>query len=157
ASSTPAAVAAPAPTATAVTATPAATAAVLPGLGLVNHEAAAAGLLAGQGLDGGLGLLVGAHLDEAAAPRPARLAVPDDLGRLHRAVGLEHPLQLAAVHVEGQVAHVQLLAHLGLRGKGAGRPPGPCLDRTASGRRVNAGRVEDTRSTRRWRTGSSRR
>src|SRR4051794_36068532 len=68
----------------------AAPAAVLTGLGLVDRQRAAVHLLAVHGLDGGLGFLVGAHLDEAEPLGAAGVAVHDDLRRLHRAVRLEH-------------------------------------------------------------------
>src|SRR5262245_65061224 len=111
--------AAPAPAPAAVAASPAApavtptaaAAAVLAGLGLVDGQLAAVYLLAAEGRDGRLGLLVGAHLHEPEAFGPARVPVHDDLGRLHRAVRLEHLLQVAVGHAVGQVAYVHLSAH----------------------------------------------
>src|SRR5689334_23487100 len=103
----PAAGAAPAAAVPAAPAAPAA--AVLARPGIVDGEAAAADHLAVEGGDGGLGLLVAAHLDEAEPLRPARVTVHDDLRRLHRAVRREHLLQRAVGHVVGQVADVQLL------------------------------------------------
>src|SRR5262245_28680012 len=96
ATTTAAAVAAATTTAAAVAAAAAATAAaaVLLGAGLVDGQVAAADLRAGQRGDGGLGLLVAAHLDEAEALRAAGVTVHDHLGRLHRAVGGEHLLQV---------------------------------------------------------------
>src|SRR5262249_30884964 len=93
------------------TAAAAATAAVFARLGFVDGQRAAVNFLAVHGLDGCLGLLVGAHLDEAEPLGAAGVAVHDDLGRLHRAVRLEHRLQVAVADAVGQVAHVQLLAH----------------------------------------------
>ena len=86
-----------------------------PGTGFVDGEAATIDLLAVEGGDGGLGLLVAAHLDEAEALGPPRVPVHDDLRRLDGAVLIEHLLQIAVGHRVGQVAHVQLLAHLGLQ------------------------------------------
>src|SRR5205085_967578 len=91
-----AAVAATATAAAAVAAaprTPTAAAAVLPGLGLVDGQGPAADDLAVEGGDGGLGLLVAAHLHEAEPLGPAGLAIHDHLGRLHGAVGSEQLLQ----------------------------------------------------------------
>src|SRR5688572_2519824 len=77
-------------TAAAAEAAPAAAAAaVLAGPGLVDGQGPAVGLLAVEGGDGRLRLLVGLHLHEAEALGAAGVAVHDDLGRLHRAVGLE--------------------------------------------------------------------
>src|SRR5205823_5203852 len=112
-------------TATAVTAAPptaaaaeAAAAAAGPapaafGLGarLVDGEGAAAGVLAVQGGDGGLGLLVGLHLHEAEALGAAGVPVHDDLGRLHGAVRLEHLGEVPVGHPVTQVADVQFLTH----------------------------------------------
>src|SRR5437763_924383 len=53
------------------------------GPGLVDGQGASVGLLPVQGRHRGPGLVVVAHLHEAEAFRPARLAVRDDLGRLH--------------------------------------------------------------------------
>src|SRR5437016_2370017 len=85
------------PAAAAVTAlaAPAAAAPVLAGLGLVDRQGTAPHLLAAQGGDGGLGLLVTAHLHEAEPLGAAGVPVHDDLGRLHRAVLPEHLLQHA--------------------------------------------------------------
>src|SRR5262249_27414518 len=74
----------------------AAAAAILARLGLVDGELAAVHLLAAQGGDGGLGLLVGAHLHEAEALGAVRVPVHDHLRRLHGAEGREHLLQVAA-------------------------------------------------------------
>src|SRR4051794_20667560 len=84
-----------------------------------EREVAAAHRLAAEAGEGGPGLLVGAHLDEAVAFRAAGVAVQDDLGRPDGAERLEHPPQLAVPGVVGQVADVQLLAHQGPHG----RPP----------------------------------
>src|SRR5438128_10139732 len=107
-------VTAAATTATAVAAAAAAATAAAFGLGpgLVNGQGAAAFLLAVQGRDGGLGLLVGLHLHEAEALGAARVAVSDDLRRLHGAVRLEHLGEVGVGHPVAQVADVQLLTHL---------------------------------------------
>src|SRR5205085_9470765 len=91
---------------------PAASAAFGLGPGLVHGQAAAAHFRAVEGGDGGLGLLVAAHLDETEPLGPPRVTVHDHLRRLHRAVGLEELAQLAFSHAGAQVAHVQLLTHL---------------------------------------------
>ena len=83
------AAAAPAAATTAAVATAAAAAtarAVFAGLGLVDGQGAAVVLLAVEGGDGGLGLVVAAHLDEAEALAPAGVAVLDDFGALDGAV-----------------------------------------------------------------------
>src|SRR4051794_5349327 len=103
--------------ATAAVASASAAAPVLPGLGLVDGQAAAPHLLAAESRDGGLGLRVAAHLHEAEPLGAAGVPVHDDLGRLHRAVLREHLLQHAVGGVIGEVPDVQLLAHLGLREK----------------------------------------
>src|SRR5207248_4108812 len=98
----------------AAVAAPAAAAAAAPvglGPGLVDRQGPPLDLLAVQRGDGGLGLLVGGHLDEAEPLGPARVAVDDHLRRLHTAVRPEHLLQITVADAVGQVAHVQLLAH----------------------------------------------
>src|SRR5690242_4201519 len=60
-----------------------------PGLGLVDRQRPPARVLAVEGLDGGLGLLVAAHLHEAEASRLAGLPIRDHLCRLNGAVGRE--------------------------------------------------------------------
>src|SRR5438105_2271519 len=95
-----AAATAPAATAAIATAT-AATAAVLFGLGLIDRRGAAVHLFAVHRGDGGLRLLVAAHLDEAEALGPARVAVHDDLRRLDRAVRREHLFQRTVGHAVG--------------------------------------------------------
>src|SRR5262245_44517444 len=72
------------PATTPIAAAPAA-APVLPGLGLVHGQGPAVDLLAAQAGDGRLGLLVGAHLDEAEPLGAACVPVRDHLCRLHRA------------------------------------------------------------------------
>src|SRR5262245_8957015 len=106
AAATPAAVAA-----AAAAARLAAAAAVGLGPGLVDRQLAAARLLAVQGGDGRLGLLVRLHLDEPEPLGPAGVPVHDHLGRLDRAVGGEHLLQVAVGHVVVEVPDVQLLTH----------------------------------------------
>src|SRR5262249_50829715 len=97
-------------TAAAVTA-PAPTPAVFPRPGLVDGEGAAARLLAVQGGDGRLGLLVRLHFDEAEALGAACVPVHDDLGGFDRTVRLEHRRQVGVGYPIGQVAHIQFLTH----------------------------------------------
>src|SRR5262249_46472403 len=53
----------------------------------------------------------------------ARVTVHDDLCGLHRAVRSEHLLQRLVGHTIGQIADVQLLAHLGLHRRKPGARP----------------------------------
>src|SRR5262249_44137348 len=72
------------PTPVATASTPLATASTpsfAPGSGLVDREAAAVHVLAVEGLDGRLGLLIAAHLHEAKPLGAAGVAVHDDLCR----------------------------------------------------------------------------
>src|SRR2546430_8409197 len=55
--------------------------ALFAGLGLVYGEGAAVFFLAVEGGDGGLGLLIAAHLNETEALGAAGVAVGDDVGR----------------------------------------------------------------------------
>src|SRR5687767_6895675 len=99
-----AATAAVAAAATAAAAAPAAAAAAAPaaallaGLGDVHGEGPAVVLLAVQRRDGGLRLLVTAHLHETEPLAPAGVAVLDDLGALDGAVGGKHLLEVRAGH-----------------------------------------------------------
>src|SRR5579885_349769 len=132
-------VAAAAAAAAAVAAAAAAAAALGLGPGLVDGQGAAARLLAVQGGDGRLGLLVVLHLHEAEALGAARVAVHDHLGGLHRAVGLEQGGEFRVGHPVAQVADVQLLTHLRTPEKGpltrrGGVRPGNETD-TRAGRR----------------------
>src|SRR5207302_1804634 len=82
-----AAATATAATAAAAVATAAATtAAIFAGLGLVDGKITAVVLLAVEGRDRGLGLLIGAHLDETETLAAAGVPVADHLSALHRAV-----------------------------------------------------------------------
>src|SRR6516164_2898083 len=110
------AAAAPATAVAASTATRAtsATATVLAWLGLVDGDAAAIDLFAVHCRDGGLGLLVGFHFHEAEPFGPTGVAVHDDLGRLDCAIRREHLFERAVRYAVGQVANVQLPAHVGL-------------------------------------------
>src|SRR5262249_21445825 len=81
--------------------------------GLVDGQASAVYFLAVQRRNRRLGLLVGLHLDEAEPLGAAGVAVHDDLRGLHGAVCLEQLFQGAVRNPVGQVAHVQLLAHVG--------------------------------------------
>src|SRR5947209_1841442 len=80
----------PAAATTAAEAAPASSSAVLARLGLVDGEVAALDLLAVQGGDCGLGLLVAAHLHKPKPLGPAGVPVHDDLRRLHGPVRREH-------------------------------------------------------------------
>src|SRR5262249_47469572 len=95
------------------------------GSGLVDDQGATAGVLAVEGRDGGLGLLVAAHLNEAEPLGMPRVAVGDDLRRLHRAVRPEQLLQVGVGDAETQVAHEQLPTHERSPKKagGASQPP----------------------------------
>src|SRR5262249_17423987 len=84
----------------------------LPRLGLVHRQRPTVHLLAVEGGDGRLSLLVRLHLDEGEALRLAGVAVRDDLGGLHRAVLAEQLLQVAGSDRVGQVADVQFSAHV---------------------------------------------
>src|SRR5262249_21390394 len=96
-----------------VTTTPPGTAAATASLwlGLVDGQGAAVHLLAVEGGDGGLGLLVRLHLDEGEALGLPRVTVRDDLGRLHPAVLPEQLLQVAGGDGVGQVADIKLFPH----------------------------------------------
>src|SRR5271165_2324417 len=89
----------PSPATTATTVPTAATAlpaAFLARLGFVDGQRSAVMLLAVERLNGGLGFLVAAHLDEAEPLGAAGVAILDDLGRHDRAV---LPKQLRQVTV----------------------------------------------------------
>ncbi|CAA9405275.1 MAG: hypothetical protein AVDCRST_MAG64-1945 [uncultured Phycisphaerae bacterium] len=133
-------VAAAAATAAAATvpAAAAATRAVLTRLGHVDGQVAAVDVLAVQGVDRGLGLLVGAHLDEAEALAAAGVPVADDLCALHRTVLREELLEIRAGRVVAQVPDVQLaVAHWRFSCRWARGPrvyfPGPMRKRPQSG------------------------
>src|SRR5579875_2408249 len=70
---------------------------------------------------GNSGLCFGlvAHLHKAEAFGAAGVTVHDDLGRHYATVRLKQSLQIIVANRIGQIAHVQLLAHEGLR-KGTG-------------------------------------
>src|SRR5262249_13266105 len=106
--------------------------------GLVDGQGTALELLAVEGRD----RLVGAvgHLHETEAAGAAGLAVADHLGPGHGAVLAEHLRQVVGGGREGQVAHVQVLAH---RSSFAG-PQAP---------RVTTHRPAAQRPRQTWRTG----
>src|SRR5262249_54365793 len=79
----------------AVAAAPAAPAPVFPGPGLVDGQAATVHLLAVEGRDGRLCLLVCAHFHETKPLGTAGVAVHVDLGGLHGPVRLKHRRQRA--------------------------------------------------------------
>jgi hypothetical protein len=62
-------------------------------------------------LDGRLCLGVRVHLHEAEPLRAVRIPIDDELRTLHGPELGEQRLQVGLVHVVGQIAHVQLLAH----------------------------------------------
>src|SRR5262245_19559078 len=95
-------------------ATPAATAPAGALTGLGDGELAAVELVAVQLLDGAVGLLGRAHLDEPEAARLAGRAIGDDRGGLAGADAREQLGQLLAGGGEGQVPHEELLAHRSL-------------------------------------------
>src|SRR5262249_44641429 len=107
---TPSAVAAATATAAVpATPTPAPPPPVLPGLGPVHRQGPAVGL---RPVPGGACLgPAGAHSDEREPPRPAGLAVHDDLDLGHRPVLGEHFPELVLGGREGHVADVQVLGH----------------------------------------------
>src|SRR5438874_7670375 len=118
---------------------------------LVDGEGAPVRLFAVQGGDGGLGLLVGLHFHKPEALGPSRVPVHDDLGRLHRAVRLEHLDEIAVAHRVAQVADVQLLTHWLTPQREAARsarrrkaglrntPPPPCAEGFHSSAGASAG------------------
>src|SRR5262249_32309588 len=85
--------------ASAATATPAATspaaATTLLGSGLVDSQGTAIDLLAVEARNGGLGLLIRAHLDEPEPLGTTGVPIHDDLRRLNRAELPEHGLEIA--------------------------------------------------------------
>src|SRR5262249_39237808 len=81
------------------------------GPGLINGQGTAVEVLAIQGSDSGLGLLVHLHFHEAEPLGTARVVVHDYLGRLYVAVRLEQLPEIAIGHTLTQVADVQLLTH----------------------------------------------
>src|SRR3954471_19512493 len=110
-----AATAAAAPTAIAATAaTATATAAattLLAGAGLVHGEAATLEIAPVERGDGGLRLLVVAHLHEAEALGAPGVTIHDHLGGIHGAVLREHVLQIAVAKAIRQVTNVELSSH----------------------------------------------
>src|SRR5438552_2424145 len=88
-----------------------AAAAVFARLGLVDRQGPAAGVLAVEGRDRCLSLLVASHLDEPEPFGTAGVPVHDHLGRLHGPVGREHRFQVGVGHPVIQVADIQLLTH----------------------------------------------
>src|SRR4029079_13109683 len=96
--------------ATAATARTAA-AAGRPLLGLVDVDGAPAKLAATQLLDGGLGLLVGAHLDEPETARPPGLSFHHYLGFRDRSDGAEDLPQLQLGGLVGKIANIKTSTH----------------------------------------------
>src|SRR5262249_25110473 len=82
----------------------------LAGLGLVDGQGAALELGAVHRVDGRVAAI--AHLDEAEAAGAPRLAVVDDLGAANRAVLAERLNQVVRGGLEGEVPHVDGLAHV---------------------------------------------
>lgn len=84
-----------------------------PGLGFVNGERPSAYFFAVQRTNGGLSLLIAAHLDKAETLGAAGFPIANDLSRFDRTELLKQPLQITVGRVIGQVADVQLLRHAG--------------------------------------------
>src|SRR5262249_5351569 len=99
------------PSAAPSTTVAAATAPRLAGLGLVDCEAPAVDLLILQTLDGLLRLGLAAHLHEAEALAPTRVAVHDDLRTLHDSEPGEQLLQVGVADLIGQIPDIQFPAH----------------------------------------------
>src|SRR6185503_17162487 len=87
-------------------ATATAAAAARPLLGLIDGQRPAAELATVQLVDGLLGVLLAAHLDEREAAGPAGLAVHHHLGLGDGAALAEHFAQLELGGVERKIAHV---------------------------------------------------
>src|SRR5262249_26294045 len=104
----------------ATVATAAATGAILLGPGLVDGQGTAIVLLAVEVGDGGLGLVIGRHFDEAEAAAGAGSAVGDDLGALDGPVSREEILEVRAAHVVAQISDVKFPAHCKLQFAGRG-------------------------------------
>jgi hypothetical protein len=68
-------------------------------------------LLAVQGRDGCLRLLVRGHFDESETFAPAGVPIVDDLSGNHLSVSAEQLFEFRAVHLVAQVPDVQLLTH----------------------------------------------
>jgi len=110
----PAAVAALAATTTAaVAAATAAAATILARSRFIDGQRPSVEVLAVQGGDGRLRLLVVVHFDKAEPLGAAGVPVHDDLGGLDRAVRCEEVLEIAVGSAIRQVADIQLLAHFG--------------------------------------------
>src|SRR5437588_7512714 len=81
------------------------------GTGFVDGKGTPVVLLAVEGGDGRLRLVIVGHLDEPESLAAAGVAVVDDLSREHLAVLAEQLFQFRAIDVVAQVSHVQLLSH----------------------------------------------
>jgi hypothetical protein len=105
--------AATATTTVAAAATTAATAtwAIFAGLGFVDRQLTAIVLLAIESADGGLRLIVAAHLHESEAFATAGVAIGDYLRRLNRAMLAKKLFQIRAVGVVAQIPDIKLAAH----------------------------------------------
>jgi hypothetical protein len=79
--------------------------------GFVDGQGATVVLLAIEGSDRGLGLVVVAHFDEPETLAAAGVPVVDDLGGCDRPICAEELFQLGAVNTIGQITDVQLLTH----------------------------------------------
>ncbi len=84
-------------------------------LGLIDREAPAVDFLVVKTLDGRLGLGLAAHLDEAKALAPTRVAILDDLRALHDPESGEQLLQVSVADLIGQVPDIQFPAHVNLQ------------------------------------------
>jgi hypothetical protein len=90
---------------------PTAAAAVFARAGFVDSEGAAAVLLAVEGGDGRLSLVIRGHLDEPEALGPPGVAIVDDLRGNHGPVLSEQLLEFRAIHLVAEVPDVKLLTH----------------------------------------------
>jgi hypothetical protein len=101
-------------TAIATTAAAKATGARLSGTRFIDHECAAAQLLAMHALDSGLRHRVIAHFDEPEAFRTAGLTLHHHASAFHFAKCTKSLRQIFVACRVGQVAHIQSVAHQGL-------------------------------------------
>jgi hypothetical protein len=69
-------------------------------------------LLAVQGGDRRLGLVIAGHLHESESLAAARIAIVDDLGRHHLTVRAKQLFEFRAIDAVAQVPDVKLLTHL---------------------------------------------
>jgi len=87
---------------------------VFPWFGFVDSECPPVHVFAVQGVDGGLSLLIAAHLDKTKAFGTPRVPVRDHLGRLNCPKLLEHPLQITVRRSIRRLPTYTFFATLGL-------------------------------------------